>query len=99
MFDTKRHLPALIGFIFLVWLLNPFIDAILFGSIIAYIFLPLHKGLSSRIGSSRSAITMAAIAFTLIAIPSIYLYGITLQQGLVAYENFQVYCAPFPSCQ
>ncbi len=94
MFKMKRHLPALFALVLLIWLLKPISDSIIFGAIIAYIMLPLHKKLSIKMGNSRSAILMSALAFTLIVLPAIYLYGFVLQQGLVAYDNLSVLGLP-----
>ena len=65
------------------WILAPFYSAVLWGAIIAIVFMPLHRGLLQRLQMRRGRDTWAAILTLLIVLVAVILPLIAMTGALV----------------
>jgi predicted PurR-regulated permease PerM len=97
----SANLPALEdkAFLFLIiavslafaWILWPFYGAILWGSVIAIVFAPLYRRLSSSMRQRRTLAALATvlIILVLVILPLTLIAALLVQEGASVYERIQ----------
>ncbi|GGX06141.1 AI-2E family transporter [Pigmentiphaga litoralis] len=74
-----------------VWILQPFIGAVFWGTILAIIFAPLNRKLVNKFGKRRNAATLVTLLLVLLIVilPLMLITGSLVQQGSLVYDQIK----------
>jgi predicted PurR-regulated permease PerM len=74
-----------------VWILWPFFGAVLWGTILAIVFVPLDRRLRGMMGQRRTHAALATVLIVLLIVifPLTLIGGLLLQEAFGVYEKFQ----------
>ena len=77
-----------LGFAWIIW---PFFGAVLWGTILAILFMPLDRRLQAVFGQRRSLAALATVMLVLLLVilPFTLIGGLLIQEALGAYDKFQ----------
>src|SRR5690606_27087324 len=72
-----------------IWLLQPYLTAIFWGTILAIIFMPLHKRLLSRMSGqpNLAALISLSMCILIVILPLIAITGALVQEGAALYRR------------